>query len=141
MTGESCKLIMEENSATLRGLDEAIKAAFSHRLESPEPRQAWERACAEFHARHDDLAFPGGISSAIERIAAGDMSTVETAIICLELHPYFFRSQYHATTFTRLLKKLQLSADLQQRFDAFLAAARERRLRRTGGAQHGPHAK
>ena len=128
------KQTIEHNAATLRRLHQAVHDTHKHRSESPEARRAWERACAEFHARYDTLAFPGGISSAMERLAAGDMSTAETAIIYLEVHPYFFRSQYHGTTFTRRLKKLQLRADLQQRFDAVLAAACERKLRRTGNA-------
>jgi hypothetical protein len=128
------KQTIEHNAAILRRLRQAIHDTVKHRSESPQGFAAWERTCAEFHARYDELAFPGGICAAMERLAVGDMLTAETAIIYLEVHPYFFRSQYHATTFIRRLKKLQLRADLQQRFDAVLAAARERKLRRTGNA-------
>ena len=130
------KQTIEHNAAILRGLHQAIHDTVKHRFESLQGFAAWERACAEFHARYDELAFPGGISAAFEHLATGDMLTAETAIIYLEVHPYFFRSQYHATTFIRRLKKLQLRSDLQQRFDAVLAAARERKLRRTGNAKH-----
>jgi alpha-mannosidase len=54
----------------------------------------------------------------------------QKAIQFLELHPYFFRSQYISTQLVRLLKKLKLPAELQSRFDAILAATRERRARR-----------
>lgn len=55
------------------------------------------------------------------------MTTAETAILFLELHPYFFRSQYIATSLTRLLKKVQLGSDLRERFDIVLLATRERK--------------
>lgn len=128
--GITVKQTIEHNAAVIRGLKRDIDNTAPHRSESRQAFEAWERACAEFHARYDQLAFPGGLSAALERLANGDMLTAETAIIYLEIHPYFFRSQYHATTFIRRLKKLHLRPDLQQRFDAVLEAARERKLRR-----------
>jgi hypothetical protein len=126
------KQTIERNAAEICRLHQAIHDSFSRRSESREAFQAWKQACATFHARYDSLAFPGGLSSGLERLMAGDLLTAETAIIHLELHPYFFRSQYNATTLIRRLKKLQLPVHLQQRFGAVLAAAKERKLRRAG---------
>jgi hypothetical protein len=126
------KQTIEHDAAEIRRLRQAIDDTFPHRLESGEAFDAWKRACAEFRDHYDALAFPGGLSTALERLDGGDMLTAETAISYLEAHPYFFRSQYNATTLIRRLKKLQLPSNLQERFDAVLAAARQRKLRRNG---------
>ena len=124
------KQTIEHNAAEIRRLHRAIHDTYSHRSEGPEAFEAWKRACAELHSRYDSLAFPGGLSAAFERLAAGDALTAETAVIFIELRPYFFRSQYNATKFIKLLKRLQLRPELQQRFDAALAARREYQLRK-----------
>ena len=120
---------IEHNAATLRRLHQNLHEAFRRRQE--DGGSAWRDAVNELNSRYDALAFPGGLSAAFKHLAAGDPVTAETAILFLEVHPYFFRSQYHATKFIRLLKKLQLRPDLQQRFDAILCAARQRKLRRS----------
>lgn len=121
------KHTIEHNAERIRELHAQIHSTFKHRSESSEALAAWKQACATFRSRYDALAFPGGLSAAFDRLAAGDMATAETAIAYLEIHPYFFRSQYNATKFTRALKKLELRSDLQGRFDAVLAAAQKRK--------------
>lgn len=125
------KHTIQHNAERIRQLHTQIHGTFKHRSESPEALAAWKQACAAFHSRYDALAFPGGLSAAFERLAAGDMATAETAIAYLEIHPYFFRSQYNATKFTRALKKLKLRSDLQRRFDAILGATQKRRREST----------
>ena len=110
--------IIESNAALLRKLQETIHESFRHRSEGPEELEAWQQACSEFHARWDELAFPGGLQSGLRRIEAGDMQAIETAIRYLELRPFYFRAQYTRDKFTRLLKRQALPASLQQRFDA-----------------------
>lgn len=124
---------IEHGAAELRRLKGAIDDAFARRTEDQEAFESWRAACAEFHARYDALAFPGGLARAFERLTAGDPVAAETAITFVELRPYFFRSQYHATKLIRLLKRLRLRADLQSRLDAALAKRREYRLRRQRG--------
>ena len=87
------KRTFEQNAEIIRRLQAAINETFEHRSESPEALEAWKQACAEFHSRYDALAFPGGLSTALECLSGGDMVTAETAIAYLELHPYFFRSR------------------------------------------------
>ena len=115
------------NAKKIRELHRQIHSTFEPRSESPDALTEWKQACATFHASYDALAFPGGLSAALERLAAGDMATAEAAIAYLEIHPYFFRSQYNATKFMRALKKLQLPRRLQHRFDGVRAAAQNRR--------------
>jgi len=124
------KQLFEHNAAEIRRLHQAVNDTFKGRSDSKYAMEAWQRACAEFSARYDQLAFPGGLGSAFERLAACDPPTAETAVLFLELHPYFHRSQYIATKLVQFLKKLELRSDLQERFDAITTATRERRLRR-----------
>ena len=124
------KQTIDHNAAELRRLKQAIDDTVAHRSEGRQAFDAWREACAVFHARYDALAFPGGLAAAFVRLAAGDLTTADTAISFVELRPRFFRAQYHATRFIKLLKRISLRADLQRRFDATLAARREYKLRR-----------
>ncbi len=60
----------------------------------------------------------------------------ETAIIFVEIRPHYFRAQYHATHLIKLLKRVKLQSDLQERLTAALAARRAYQL----GKQSGPPA-
>lgn len=110
--------VIESNAAQLRRLHGAVREAFLHRSEGSEEYRTWEKACAEFHRRWDELAFPGGLRSGLRRIAAGDPQAIETAIRYLELRPFYCRAQYTREIFTRLLNRQTLPPKLQQRFDA-----------------------
>ena len=127
------KQTIEHNAAELRQLKQAIDDALTCRTESRQTFEAWREACAAFHARYDALAFPGGLAAAFTRLAAGDLTTAETAITFVESRPRFFRAQYHATRFIKGLRRISLRPDLQRRFGATLAARREYKLRRERG--------
>lgn len=118
---------IEHNVGVIRELHNRVHTTCRGRSKNPEAYRDWQQACEEFHASYDQLAFPGGLSKGLDLLKAGDMTTAETAILFLELHPYFFRSQYIATSLTRLLKKVQLGSDLRERFDIVLLATRERK--------------
>lgn len=124
---------IEYGVVEIRRLHQAVRDTVAHRTENQEAFEAWRAACAELHARYDALAFPGGLAHAFERLAAGDPTTAETAVTFVEMRPYFFRSQYHATKMIRLLKRLRLRGDLQSRLDAVLARRHAYRLQRQGG--------
>lgn len=110
--------IITTNAARLRQLHEAIHETFQRRAEGPEATAAWKQAAEEFHRRYDELAFPGGLEAGLLRIKAGDLQAIETAILYLELRPFYFRAQYNRNKFTRLLKRQNLPSRLQERFDA-----------------------
>ncbi len=124
------KETIRHHAAELCRLKRVINDTAARRSESQEAFEAWQAACTEFRVRYDGLAFPGGLSAAFERLAAGDATTAETTISFVEIRPYFFRAHYHASKFIRLLKRLPLRADIQRRFDAILSARREYKLRR-----------
>ncbi len=88
-------------------IDETVKV----RDKGPKEMAAWEAACREFHARYDALAFPGGYSDALVRIASGDGAAIEAALCFLELRPRFFRSGYMYKDILRKTKRAQLSEE------------------------------
>ena len=94
------------NAAELRRLHARIHETCARRGED---RQAWSDACAEFHARYDALAFPGGYSGAINRLVAADRDTMEAALVFLELRPYFFRSGYMHKKLLRYVARAPLA--------------------------------
>jgi len=100
------------NAAELRRLHARMHETFSRRGKD---RQAWSEACAEFHARYDTLAFPGGYTGALERLVAGDELTMEAALVFLELRPYFFRSGYMRKKLMRYAKRAPFSKAQAQR--------------------------
>ncbi len=128
------KQTIAHNAAELCRFKRTIDDAFARRSEGLQAFEAWREACIVFHARYDALAFPGGLAAAFARLAAGDLPTAEAAISFVAMRPRFFRAQYHATRFIKLLKQISLRTDLQSRFDAMLDERREYKLRREQGA-------
>lgn len=122
--------VIEGNAQTLRQLHARLHETCLERDTSPEKRELWSQACAEFHDRYDELAFPGGFQGAYERILTGDEETIEVALCFVEVRPYFFRSGY---IFVRLIPKLgrtTLTESQSDRFDIFkkrLALWRQKR--------------
>jgi hypothetical protein len=114
----------------LRRLHARVRETFALRGKD---RRAWSDACAEFHARYDALAFPGGYAGAPERLAAGDSATMEAALVFLELRPYFFRSGYMHKKLMRCAKRAPFSKAQAQRFRIVLERAAEWRARKRAG--------
>lgn len=122
MNSERIKELINSNAEEVRRLHSRIHETLLYRYKTPEQTERWERACAEFHSRYDALAFPGGYSSAFERIASGDPKAIETALCFVECRPYFFRSGYMFKDLLRKLKRAQFSKSQLERFNAVLNA-------------------
>jgi hypothetical protein len=97
----------------LRGRIDELRAQIDH---GEERRNAWRDACSEFHARYNQLAFPGGFDGAYERILEGDPIAMEAAICFLEVRPYFFRSGYIYKDLLHECKRAPLSPEQRARF-------------------------
>jgi hypothetical protein len=106
---------IQDDAALLRQMHARIRATFARRDEGAAQRQEWRDACAAFHARYDELAFPGGYDGAAERLIAGDAVAMEAALVFLELRPYFFRSGYMFKKLLRYAKRAPLSGAQAQR--------------------------
>ena len=122
MTSEPMMQIISSNAEQIRRLHARIHETVRHRYKSPEQTEQWQQACAEFHARYDELAFPGGYSSAFDRIASGNSQAIEAAVCFVECRPYFFRSGYMFKDLLRKLKRAQLTKSQSERFNAVLNA-------------------
>ena len=96
-------------------LNAHIHETFKSRTKSPEQRRKWQDACAEFHRRYNQLAFPGGYEGALSKIRSGDLNAMEAGICFLECRPYFFRSGYMFKDILRACRHAPLSADQAER--------------------------
>ena len=109
MNSDEIKRRLLSNAEEISRLHERIHETLRYRSDGAKKRGEWERACQEFHSRYDQLAFPGGYSSAFERILAGDNKAIEAALCFLECRPYFFRSGYMWKEILRKIKRAPLS--------------------------------
>ncbi|MCK6470276.1 MAG: hypothetical protein L6R28_00905 [Planctomycetes bacterium] len=125
MDRQEMTLLIEKNAEECRQLHRRIHDTFKHRDEDSEKRDEWGRACSEFHAHYNTLAFPGGYEGAFERIVKGDPYAMEAALCFVEVRPYFFRSGYMFKALLPKLKKAPLNPDQAKRLQTVLAALAE----------------
>lgn len=118
-----------EASAKVRHLDDRIRQAVRNRSRSPQDREEWERACAEFHQRFDSLAFPGG-SDSLRRVRADEPRAVEAAVIFLLADPYHFRSGYLKEYLWHWLQHCTLSLSARARLERAALQYLDRRISR-----------
>lgn len=137
---EAMKELLTRNAEEIRRLHDRIHETVRHRDKSVEQKERWQRACAEFHARYDKLAFPGGYNSALDRILSGDTEAIEAALCFIELRPYFFRSGYMFKALLPKLKRAPLSASEAGRLQAVLTAYAEYKAARHNNAFKGRRA-
>lgn len=125
MNTEVTKEWILRNAEEIRKLHGRIHETYSERGKVPGATERWERACAEFHARYDSLAFPGGYETAVNRMDQGDADAIEAALCFVELRPYFFRSGYMFIKLLRRLKHVPLDAKQTERFERVVHAYRQ----------------
>jgi hypothetical protein len=135
MKQDQIKRLIEENAEECKRLHVRIHETVKLRDKGPKKKQEWEEACAEFHTRYSNLAFPGGYDGALERILAGDPNTVEVALCFVECRPYFFRSGYMFKDLLRKLKKAPLSATQEKRLSVVVEKYTEYKKRRKQGEE------
>lgn len=133
MNTEALKRHIAANAEEVRKLHGRIHETYRDRGKFPGATELWKQACAEFHARYDALAFPGGYDSALQRIAGGDAEAIEAALCFVEIRPYFFRSGYMFKTLMRKLKRAPLSEKQSERFAIVVQAYEEWRQKRREG--------
>ncbi|MFC4994658.1 hypothetical protein [Rubritalea tangerina] len=106
------RALIKKNAQEIRCLHGRIHETFA---EQPHGT-AHKEACSDFHSKYDSLAFPGGYELGLRKIIEGDSAALESALLFLEVQPYFFRSQYIRTKLIRLLKRADLSKSQKTRF-------------------------
>ncbi|QTN21447.1 hypothetical protein HZ992_14770 [Rhizobacter sp. AJA081-3] len=108
------------NAKEITRLNQRIDETVRNRGKNAKALDDWKSACAEFHRRYEELAFPGGYEGAHERILAGEPNTIEVALCFLECRPYFFRSGYMYKALLRKVKQAPLSEAQEQRLHLVL---------------------
>ena len=88
------------NAEKLREMHTKIHEAFNIKAHGPEH----EAAAKAFHEAYDSLAFPGGLSQALEKLKNHDPSIIDEIIFFLKENPDYFRSGYHKEEMLRRLK-------------------------------------
>ena len=125
-----CKLeTIEQNSRELQRLWKRIASTNAVRVRSPEFRKEWEKACLEFHAAFDRLAFPGG-SSAIKAVQNGDPEAINVAISFLLADPYHLRSGYLKADIWRWIQRSKLGNGQLVRLEKAALKYLDRRISR-----------
>ena len=130
MDTELLKRQIVENSQEVVRLHARIDETFRVRGQGRGSNDAWSAACKEFHARYNELAFPGGYEGAERRILEGDPFTIEAALCFLELRPYFFRSGYMYQSLLRKMKRAAVTKQQSERMEVVLERLNEWRQRK-----------
>ena len=130
METEKLRALITDNAVEIEKLHARIHETVRHRCKSPEQTERWKTACKEFHSRYDQLAFPGGYSSAKSRIASGDTQAIEAALCFVECRPYFFRSGYMFKELLPKLKRSDLTTDQRTRLNKVVSAYAEWRAKK-----------
>jgi hypothetical protein len=119
MKNKALKEIFISNAEEIQRLRAHRNETWRDPCKTPEQRR---RAFSEYCDRYDELAFPGGASSAIARVASGDSEAIEAALCFVEARPFFFRSGYMFKAFLQKLKRAKLSPSQSKRFGRVLSA-------------------
>jgi len=98
-----------KNAQKLKKLNAQIKENF--RLDPHGPTH--QAATQAFHKAYDSLAFPGGISQALDRLKNKDTSILNEVLSFLQNNPDYFRSGYHKEKMLQHLKSFSLSQKQQ----------------------------
>jgi len=120
MSTSGINQLISTNAAEIARLHELVHEAARHRNDSPQARAAWQTACAEFHHRHDALAFPGGYEAALADLALGNQQVIDATLSFLEVRPYFFRSGYMRKVLLRKIKQVDLAPAQRERLKGIL---------------------
>jgi hypothetical protein len=122
--------VIAENASQICKLHARIQDTLRSRG-TAKGRLSWEKACADFNAKYDALAFPGGYKAGLQRIRDNDPEALETALLFLEKSPYFFRSGFIRSKLLTLLGQATLTPAQQRRLQAVV----KHQMRAAGGTQ------
>jgi hypothetical protein len=116
------------DSVELDRLNQAIRDTYARRGLSRHEHEEWSKACAKFHAEYANLSYPGG-DERLEAFLRGDAAEIETAILFLDVDPYFFRSGYLKQIIWDRLKGFELSTSQRTQLELVAIAYLQKRIR------------
>ena len=110
---------IKSNSAELNAINRRIHNAL------PERGAEWQAAVADFHARFDQLVYPGG-GVMLGKVRDGDPVALELAVRFLEVDPMHFRSGYLKEHLWNWLKRVDISLSVTKRLEGAAVGYLER---------------
>jgi hypothetical protein len=117
-------------AAEVEAARRAVNAAADARAASrPETIALWRQAVDRFWTALRG-AYPPGFRDIWARLAQSDADAIETAVVFLEVDPWFFRSGYMKEELIRRLNRLELSGAVVSRLRHVVVAAVDRSDRR-----------
>jgi hypothetical protein len=118
---------IRKNAEAIELLRSRVHETAKCRGRSQSDKEAWVRACEQFHAQYPGLMFPGG-PVRWAAFLAGDSAEIETAIAFLQSDPWFFRSGYLKQIIWRRLKRFPLSTEQQRQLERIALAYLQKRI-------------
>jgi hypothetical protein len=110
-------------------LHRAVQSTFAVRRKGPKEQEAYERACSEFYSFGHDL-FKLWDPAVLLEIRQTSGVWRNTALLFLEVDPWFFRSGYLKEKLCHVLKQASLTPREKQRVQEILLYAVTTRFRR-----------
>jgi len=117
------------NSAEVTRLNARIRETYLLRDQSPEHRAQWQRACADFNARFDSLAFPQGREASLSQLNE-DVEALTSAVRFLLADPYHFRSGYFKELLWNRIRQCEVPPSLVDSLERAAMRYLERRISR-----------
>ena len=135
---EKLRAQMIENAAEINRLRHLNDDSVWNGQEPPDIGRSRSEVCNEFQTRVPQLCVPGGWDvDFLDRLKAGDYSTVEAALCFLEVRPYFFRSGYLWKDLLRKCKRVPMSDEQSSRLQALLKRYEEWKAERDEKSKRG----
>jgi hypothetical protein len=123
--------LIQHNAKKLCELHDMVHTTYRRMREGQDAKGEWHEACRRFHEDYDQLAFPGGITEGMRRLGEHEPGAIESAIVFLEVDPFFFRSGYIKEDLLKRLRWVSLDEDQKQRMrQVILARIRDPKNRR-----------
>lgn len=117
------------NSAELTRLQSRIRETGLLRGRSPDDRAQWQHACADFHARFDSLAFPGGSKAFTGQLKENE-EALATAVRFLLADPYHFGSGYFKEVLWNRVRQCDVPPSMVDSLERAALLYLERRISR-----------
>jgi hypothetical protein len=114
--------LIQYHAAKLRDLHEAVHSTYRARGDNTSRWEKWKEACRQFHESYDQLAFPGGITEGMRRLATPDPAAIESVVQFLEVDPFFFRSGYIKEDLLERLRQAPLDKNQKRRLQQVILA-------------------
>jgi len=114
--------LIQHNAKKICELHDMVHTTYRRMREGQDAKGEWHEACRRFHEDYDQLAFPGGITEGMRRLAEHELGAIESAVVFLEVDPFFFRSGYIKEDLLERLRWVPLDEDQKMHLQQVIVA-------------------